>query len=122
MTRLDGLSLAVAVFGAGMLNTVAGGGTFIAFPSLVVTGIPPVVANATSTVAMFPGYLDGALGLRHELGRTPRARLGGLALVTLAGGYARAPVARHLPPAVLRGRIAIAGLGMAAVFALRAWS
>lgn len=88
MTLVDGLILAVAAFGAGMLNTVAGGGTFLTFPSLVLTGIPPVVANATSTVAVFPGYLAGALGFRQELGRTPRARLARLALVTLAGGLA----------------------------------
>ncbi|MGR3543907.1 MAG: sulfite exporter TauE/SafE family protein, partial [Paracoccus sp. (in: a-proteobacteria)] len=38
----------------GVLNAVAGGGTFITFPALVFTGVPPVVANATSTVAALP--------------------------------------------------------------------
>jgi uncharacterized membrane protein YfcA len=86
MTLVDGLILAVAAFWAGTLNAVASGGTFLTFPSLVLTGIPPVVANATSTVAVIPGYLAGALGFRQELGRTPRARLARLALVALAGG------------------------------------
>lgn len=88
MTLSDGAILAAAAFGAGMLNTVAGGGTFLTFPALVFAGIPPVAANATSAVAVFPGYLAGALGFRRELGRVDRARLGRLAAVTLAGGLA----------------------------------
>lgn len=88
MTLLDGTILAVAAFAAGMLNTVAGGGTFLTFPALVFAGIPPVAANATSAVAVFPGYLAGALGFRGELGRVDRTRLGRLAAVTLAGGLA----------------------------------
>ncbi|WP_413875671.1 sulfite exporter TauE/SafE family protein [Albidovulum sp.] len=88
MTLFDGAILAAAAFGAGMLNTVAGGGTFLTFPALVFTGIPSVAANATSAVAVFPGYLAGALGFRRELGRVDRARLGRLAAVTLAGGLA----------------------------------
>lgn len=84
----DWAILAAAAFGAGVLNTVAGGGTFLTFPALVFAGIPPVAANATSAVAVFPGYLAGALGFRRELGRVDRARLGRLAVVTLAGGLA----------------------------------
>jgi uncharacterized membrane protein YfcA len=49
------LVLAAAAFFAGVLNTVAGGGTFLTFPALVYTGVPVVVANATSAVAVFPG-------------------------------------------------------------------
>ena len=40
-----------------MLNTVAGGGTFLTFLALVYTGVPMVAANATSAIAVFPGYL-----------------------------------------------------------------
>lgn len=46
--------LAAAAFFAGMLNTVAGGGTVLTFPALVYTGVPPVAANPTSAVAVFP--------------------------------------------------------------------
>lgn len=88
MVLQDGVLLAVAAFGAGMLNTVAGGGTFLTFPALVFTGVPPVIANATSAVAVFPGYLAGAVGFRDELRLIARARLVRLALVTLAGGLA----------------------------------
>ena len=78
--------LIAAAFGAGILNTVAGGGTFLTFPALVFTGMPPVMANATSTVAVFPGYLGGALGFRNELAGFDRRRLLRLAAITLAGG------------------------------------
>lgn len=88
MTLADALILGLAAFGAGVLNTVAGGGTFLSFPALVLVGIPPVMANATSTVAVFPGYLAGAIGFRAELAQVPRARLVRLAAVTLVGGLA----------------------------------
>lgn len=83
---LDILLLIAAAFGAGVLNTVAGGGTFLTFPALVFTGVPPVAANATSAVAVFPGYLGGALGFRAELSAFERKRLVRLVLITLAGG------------------------------------
>jgi uncharacterized protein len=80
--------LIAAAFGAGVLNTIAGGGTFLTFPALVFTGIPPVIANATSAVAVFPGYLGGALGFRRELRAFDRARLVRLTGVALLGGLA----------------------------------
>lgn len=83
---METILLIAAAFGAGILNTVAGGGTFLTFPALVFTGMPPVMANATSTVAVFPGYLGGALGFRSELAGFDRRRLLRLAVVTLAGG------------------------------------
>jgi uncharacterized membrane protein YfcA len=78
--------LIAAAFGAGILNTVAGGGTFLTFPALVFTGMPPVMANATSTVAVFPGYLGGAFGFRSELAGFDRRRLLRLVVITLVGG------------------------------------
>lgn len=80
------LILAVAAFFAGALNTVAGGGTFLTFPALVYTGVPVVAANATSAVAVFPGYLGGALGFRSELAAFDRARLLRIAGFTAIGG------------------------------------
>ena len=88
MTLIEALILGLAAFGAGLLNTVAGGGTFLTFPALIFTGIPPVAANATSAVAVFPGYLAGALGFRAELAVMDRGRLARQAGVTLAGGLA----------------------------------
>ena len=59
--------LAAAAFGAGVLNAIAGGGSFLTFPALVFTGVPPIVANATSALAVSPGYLGSTLGFRPEL-------------------------------------------------------
>ncbi|MEM5541565.1 sulfite exporter TauE/SafE family protein [Sulfitobacter sp. AS92] len=86
MTLFDIAILVIAAFGAGVLNTIAGGGTFLTFPALVFTGMPPVAANATSAMAVFPGYLAGAFGFRNELGVFDRKRLARLCLITLAGG------------------------------------
>ena len=51
------LVLALAAFGAGVLNAIAGGGSFLTFPALVWAGIPPIAANATSAAVVAPGYL-----------------------------------------------------------------
>ncbi|MCW2246602.1 putative membrane protein YfcA [Azospirillum fermentarium] len=61
------LLLLVSAFAAGALNAVAGGGSFLTFPALMMAGVPPVNANATSTVAVSPGALASAFGYRREL-------------------------------------------------------
>jgi uncharacterized protein len=55
-----------AAFGAGVMNAIAGGGSLLTFPALVFTGVPAVVANASSTVALFPGALASAWGYRKD--------------------------------------------------------
>lgn len=74
-----------AGFVGGMMNTVAGGGTFVTFPALVLAGIPEVAANATATLAALPGYLTGALGFRREVLAFDRPLLVRLTLLTLIG-------------------------------------
>lgn len=82
MTALLLLFLAGAAGGA--LNSVAGGGSFIVFPSLLFSGIAPVAANATTTVGLWPAGVASAAAYRREL---PRDRsLGWLALASAAGG------------------------------------
>ncbi|MGB3388202.1 MAG: sulfite exporter TauE/SafE family protein [Pseudaminobacter sp.] len=83
---LDYLVLIASAFFAGILNTIAGGGTFLTFPALVFAGIPPVAANATSAVAVFPGYFGGAVGFRSELSAFKRAELARIVAFTLIGG------------------------------------
>lgn len=78
--------LAAAAFAAGALNAVAGGGSFLTFPALVFTGVPPIVANATSAVAVSPGYLGSTLGFKTELQAQPRALLWRETLVAGVGG------------------------------------
>ncbi len=78
--------LLAAAFVAGALNAVAGGGSFLTLPALVFTGMPPVLANATGTVALLPGYVSGALGFREDLEAPPGLSLRALAGLSLLGG------------------------------------
>ena len=79
-----------AAFVAGALNAVAGGGSFLTLPALVFVGVPPVVANATGTVALLPGYLAGAWGFREDLAPPPSLSLRAVVLLSLVGGSAGA--------------------------------
>lgn len=74
MTLIQLLVLAGAGLSAGVLNAVAGGGTFLTFPALVWFGLPPVAANATSTLAAMPGYIGSAWAFRHDM--RPEGALG----------------------------------------------
>ncbi|MFO1243253.1 MAG: sulfite exporter TauE/SafE family protein [Rickettsiales bacterium] len=64
---LDGILIFCAGIGAGAINAVAGGGTFIAFPTLVFIGLTPLVANATCSVAVFPAAISSAYAYRQQL-------------------------------------------------------
>jgi uncharacterized protein len=78
--------LAAASFIAGAMNSVAGGGTLLTFPSLLGAGITPVMANATSTLSLVPGSLAGAYGFRSELPELRRTvKL--FALPAIFGGF-----------------------------------
>jgi len=61
------LMMIAAAFAAGVINSIAGGGTLITFPILIWLGLDPKVANATSTVALWPGLFGGLFGYRREL-------------------------------------------------------
>jgi uncharacterized protein len=61
------LLLAAAALIAGAINAIAGGGTLLSFPALLYLGVPPVVANATNTLALFLGSLGGVYGFRRHL-------------------------------------------------------
>ncbi len=87
-----------AAFLAGAINAVAGGGTMITFPALIWLGLPPVAANATSTVAIWPGSLGSMFGYRRELRTTP-LRMLALVVPSLMGGLLGAWLLRFTPPA-----------------------
>lgn len=80
------LLLIIAAFFAGILNSIAGGGSFLTFPALVFAGIPPVSANATSAMAVFPGYLGAAAGFRRELISFDKIKLRSYFLIAGIGG------------------------------------
>ena len=84
------LLLIVAAFVAGAMNSVAGGGSFLTFPSLVFAGIPSVTANATNTVALFPASLASAWAYRHDFPKLEGAGAGLIVAISVAGGAAGA--------------------------------
>jgi uncharacterized membrane protein YfcA len=82
------LVLAAAVaFLAGGVNSIAGGGSLILFPTLVALGMGTVAANVTNSVAQWPGYLGGVAGFRSEYAGQ-RARLLRFGVVAVLGGTA----------------------------------
>src|SRR4051794_814688 len=87
VSALDLAIAACVAFLAGGINSIAGGGSLILFPTLVALGLPTVDANVTNSVVQWPGYLGGVVGFREEyVGQRSRlirfgaiAALGGLA-------------------------------------------
>ncbi len=77
--------VAVAGFLAGAVNAVAGGGTLISFPALLLVGVAPIPANITSSVGLVSGYVGSAVGYRRELA-DQRPRVRALAPVAVLGG------------------------------------
>lgn len=79
------LILFIGAFAAGVVNSIAGGGTLITFPLLIWMGLDPKVANATSTVALWPGLFGGLYGFRKEL-ENSSAILVRLGITSVIGG------------------------------------
>jgi uncharacterized protein len=75
----------IAAFCAGAMNSVAGGGTFFSFPALLAVGVPPVAANASNSVALWPASMSGAWAYRTELARYRRYLIP-MGIVSLIGG------------------------------------
>lgn len=92
------LAIAGIATAAGAVNSIAGGGTLLTFPALVGLGIPPVVANATSTVALWPGAFGSMWGYRDEL-RGARRWAIGFAVPSIAGGALGATLLLRTPSA-----------------------
>ncbi|BAL23571.1 sulfite exporter TauE/SafE family protein [Azoarcus sp. KH32C] len=87
MNPTDILVIGIAAAMAGAMNSVAGGGTFFSFPALLAIGVPPVVANASNAVALWPASLSSAWAYRRELSRFSKG-LPALSAVALVGGVA----------------------------------
>ena len=92
------LLIAFAGFYAGIQNTLAGGGTFITFPTLMLAaGLNPLAANITSTVAMFPNQITSSLGGRRLAGGVGQLSLEKLFFLSVAGGLAGAVLLLNTP-------------------------
>src|ERR1700689_3599189 len=88
-----------AAFVAGAINSVAGGGTLLTFPTLIWLGLPSINANATSTVAIWPGTVGTIWGYRQEM-RTSSPRMPALVFPSIVGGIVGALLLNRTPPAV----------------------
>ena len=88
-----------AACAGGAINSVAGGGTLLTVPTLIWLGVPALNANATSTVALWPGSLSAAWGFRREM-RQADPRVYALVVPSLIGGLAGAILLKRTPPDV----------------------
>lgn len=70
----------------GMLNAVAGGGSFITLPALIWVGVPPISANTTGTAALLPGYIASAWRFRHNIAFPRGLGLLSITLIAVTGG------------------------------------
>ena len=109
--------LSAAAFAAGVLNAIAGGGSFLTFPALVFAGVPPIVANATSALAVSPGYLGSTLGFKAELRALPVRRLVREMTLCAVGGVAGALLLLVTPASLFTGIVPWLLLFATALFA-----
>lgn len=105
MTILQAFILFIAAIIGGTLNAVAGGGSFVTFPTLVFMGVLPIQANATSTVALWPGSLASIGAYRRELGALNRTIVVILGITSLIGGALGAALLLLTPQATFVGLI-----------------
>lgn len=84
---------------AGAMNAVAGGGSFITFPTLIYAGVPPISANASSTVALFPASLASAWEYKEYISPFPKVSMWAMIILTLLGGCAGALLLLYTPDA-----------------------
>jgi len=102
----------------GTLNSVAGGGSFFTFPALIFVGIPAIAANASNTVALWPGSVASMWAYRHELAQQKRSFLILMVGTSLIGGIIGAQLLLHTPASIFQGLIPYLLLLATLLFAL----
>ncbi len=108
--------LIVAAYLGGTLNAVAGGGSLLVFPAMLGVGLPPIQANATNTVALWPGQLTSIAAYRDDIQRHLRLAFW-MAVAGFLGGASGATVLLHTPQRVFTQLIPWLLLGATGVFA-----
>jgi len=93
--------LFIAGFLAGILNSIAGGGTFITYPAFILVGLPPIMANATNTFASCSGYLSGVVAFKDEL-KSHKKELPKFVVISFVGGISGAWLLLQTPEQVFR--------------------
>jgi uncharacterized membrane protein YfcA len=112
--------LLLAAVASGAINAVAGGGTFIVFGTLTLLGVPPVMANATSSIAQLPGYITSTLAYWSDIRRLWRHALL-LVVASALGGLLGALILLALNNAAFRALVPWLLLAATALFAAGPW-
>jgi uncharacterized protein len=112
---LTDLVLFAAAFCAGVVNSIAGGGTLLTFPALLSAGLPAVTANATSTMALVPGSMSAFWGYRKEI-RGEGRLLAAMAVPSLVGGIIGALTADRVGDATFAKLAPLLVLGATVLF------
>ncbi|MCO5064316.1 MAG: sulfite exporter TauE/SafE family protein [Rhizobiaceae bacterium] len=120
MILLDAVLLFVAAYLAGVVNAIAGGGTFLTFGALSITGMPPIVANATSSITQFPGYITSTLAYWSDIRTFWREGLL-LSAVSAAGALAGALILLALDNPSFRAMVPWLLIAATALFAAGPW-
>jgi uncharacterized membrane protein YfcA len=112
--------LAAAGFLSGAVNAIAGGGTFLTFGAMTLAGVPPISANATSSIVQFPGYVTSTIAYWDEISSRWRSALV-LALVSVVGAFAGAFLLLSLDNPSFRALVPWLLAAATAVFAAGPW-
>lgn len=120
MTPSTAILLFVAGFLSGVVNAVAGGGTFLTFGALTLAGLPPISANATSSITQFPGYITSTLAYFDEMKSMWRGALA-LAAISALGSLAGALTLLALDNPSFRALVPWLLLAATALFAAGPW-
>jgi uncharacterized membrane protein YfcA len=119
MSTADFILLFSAALFGGAVNAIAGGGQLIVFPALVGAGMPPLMARATSVVALFPGVLTAVLGYPDQM-RALKKRTMDVIIPSVLGGAAGAVLMAITPAAAFKQLVPFLVLGATLMFAFQA--
>lgn len=120
MSLVDAILLFLAGFLSGAANAVAGGGTFLTFGAMTLVGLPPIVANATSSVTQFPGYITSTLAYAADIRHFWRQALL-LCIISAFGALAGALILLALDNPSFRTMVPWLLLAATALFAAGPW-
>ncbi|THV22213.1 sulfite exporter TauE/SafE family protein [Peteryoungia ipomoeae] len=110
------LLLIASGFLSGAVNAIAGGGTFLTFGALTLVGLPPISANATSSITQFPGYITSTWAYRDQFGGLWRGALV-LAIISIIGAICGSLFLISLSNPAFRSMVPWLLLGATAIFA-----
>lgn len=120
MSLVNALILFLAGYLSGIVNAMAGGGTFITFGAMSLLGTPPILANATSSVTQFPGYITSTLAYWSDIRKFWRGALL-LCVISAAGAFAGSLILLALDNVSFNALVPWLLLSATALFAAGLW-